>query len=123
MLVSATGSLENIYQTINALNRTESTAWIEIEYSGDEMVGNLRELFDDYLAGTAVEILRVKNRRIMNQTLEGTIDAETLDSLNVNEVFERCLDAFKVPEEDRSEMSLAYNEIVKSLHEEDVNAE
>ena len=123
VLVSATGSLENIYQTINALNRTESTAWIEIEYSGDEMVGNLRELFDDYLAGTAVEILRVKNRRIMNQTLEGTIDAETLDSLNVNEVFERCLDAFKVPEEDRSEMSLAYNEIVKSLHEEDVNAE
>ncbi|MEI6287771.1 MAG: exonuclease SbcCD subunit D C-terminal domain-containing protein [Bacillota bacterium] len=123
ILVSATGSLEEIYKTINKLNRIESTAWIEIEYSGEEMVGNLRELFDDYLAGTAVEILRVKNKRIMNQTLEGTIDAETLDSLNVNEVFERCLDAFKVPVEDRLEMSFAYNEIIKSLHEEDVNAE
>ncbi len=48
---------------------------------------------------------------------------ETLDDLDVFEVFTRCLDACKVSDEDRKELTTSYNEIIRSLHEEDVNAE
>ena len=46
-----------------------------------------------------------------------------LDDLDAGDVFTRCLDAFEVPDEDREELTVSYNEIIKSLHEEDVNAE
>ena len=48
---------------------------------------------------------------------------ETLDNLNENDVFKRCLETFDVPLDDQDELILSYNEIIKSLHEEDVNAE
>lgn len=48
---------------------------------------------------------------------------ETLDDLTVNDIFERCLDDHDVPQEEREELVTAYNEIVRSLYEDDVNAE
>jgi len=33
------------------------------------------------------------------------------------------MDSFEVPDEDREELTVSYNEIIKSLLEEDVNAE
>ncbi len=48
---------------------------------------------------------------------------ETLDDLDTSDVFTRCLETFDVPDEDREELTVSYNEIIKSLHEEDVNAE
>jgi exonuclease SbcD len=50
-------------------------------------------------------------------------EGETLDDLDARDVFKRCLDAFDVPDEEREELTVSYNEIIKSLHEEDLNAE
>jgi exonuclease SbcD len=41
----------------------------------------------------------------------------------VSDLFERCLDAFDVPPEDRKELTESYDEIIKDLMEEDSNAE
>jgi exonuclease SbcD len=43
--------------------------------------------------------------------------------MTVNDIFERCLDDYGVPQEEREELIMAYNEIVRSLYEDDVNAE
>ena len=51
------------------------------------------------------------------------MEDETLDDLDAGDVFTRCMDAFEVPDEDREELTVSYNEIIKSLLEEDVNAE
>ena len=50
-------------------------------------------------------------------------EEETLDDLNVNDVFERCLAVHDVPEEQRPELLRAYQETVSSLYEDDVQAE
>ena len=39
------------------------------------------------------------------------------------DVFIRCMDAVEVPDEYREELKTSYDEIIKSLHEDDVNAE
>ena len=48
---------------------------------------------------------------------------ETLDDLNVNDVFGRCLAVHEVPEEQRPELLRAYQETLSSLYDEDMQAQ
>jgi exonuclease SbcD len=70
-----------------------------------------------------MEILRVKNNRIVDRVLQQIRDDETLDDMELDEVFERCLDANDVPEEQRPALLHAYQEVVTSLHDDDTRAE
>jgi exonuclease SbcD len=118
-----TGSLDDILLKIEKLKDDNSNAWLEIEYTGFDVIGNLREQLDESLSGSSMEIRRIKNKRIIDRILNTIHKDENLDDLNVNDVFDRCLETFKVPLEERLEMTQSYNEIIKSFHEEDVNAE
>jgi len=120
-LVRIVGSLDAIHAKLEELKKKESAAWLEIEYIGSDIIGNLREMLEEAMDGSAMEIRRIKNRRVMDRVISTVAEDETLDDLNAGDVFTRCLDAFEVPDEDREELRDSYNEIIKSLHEEDVN--
>lgn len=122
-LVRIAGSLEDIRKKLEVLKAASSNAWLEIEYTGQDLVGNLRDMLDEALAGTAMEICRIRNRRVMERVISASSQEETLDDLDENDVFVRCLDAFDVPAQERKELTASYNEILKSLHEHDVNAD
>jgi len=117
------GSLDDIHSKIEQLKRDESTAWLEIEYTGSDIITNLREVLEDALADSSMEIRRIKNKQMTDQVINAIQEHETLDDLDVNDVFDRCLETFDVPLEDRIELIDTYNEIIKSFHEEDTNAE
>ena len=120
-LVRIVGPLDHILARLEELKMEESQAWLEIEYTGSDIISNLRELLDEALAGSALEIRRIKNKRVMDRVISSVKEDETLDDLDAGDVFTRCLDAFDVPGEDRDELRVSYNEIIKSLQEEDVN--
>ncbi|WP_289020154.1 exonuclease SbcCD subunit D C-terminal domain-containing protein [Desulfobacter postgatei] len=120
-LVRIVGSLDDIHTKLEALKKEKSAAWLEIEYTGSDILGNLREMLDEAMADSAMEIRRIKNRRVMDRVISTVAEDETLDDLDAGDIFTRCLDAFEVPDEDREELTISYNEIIKSLHEEDVN--
>jgi len=120
-LVRVAGSLDEICARLEELKREKSSAWLEIEYDGSDIIGDLREMLDESLTGSAMEIRRIKNRRVMDRVLKAAVEEETLDDLDPEDVFARCLDVFEVPDEEREELTLSYNEIVRSLQEEDVN--
>ncbi len=122
-LVRITGSLDDIRAKLEELKKADSHAWLEIEYTGTNIAANLKEILDETLASSFMEIRRIKNRRLIDRVIGTIADNETLDDLNASDVFERCLNAFDVPDEERDELTVSYNEIVKSLEEEDVNAE
>ena len=117
------GSLDDIHFRIEELKRYDSTAWLEIEYTGTDVTSNLREIIDEALEGSAMEIRRIRNKRMVDRVFNAIQEDETLDDLNPNDVFERCLETFDIPCESRVELTDSYNEIIKSLFEEDVNAE
>lgn len=96
--------------------------WLEIIYTGNEIISDLRDRVEALTEGTDMEILRIKNARIMERALERDGDADTLDTLDVYEVFERCLAAHGVPDEQRPDLRLAYRETVASFLEEDPHA-
>ncbi|MCG8453480.1 MAG: exonuclease SbcCD subunit D C-terminal domain-containing protein, partial [Spirochaetales bacterium] len=122
-LVRITGSLDDLRARLTELKDQGSTAWLEIEYTGKDIISNLREMIDEIMANSAMEIRRIKNRRVMDRWILPITDEETLDDMDASDVFTRCLDAFEVADEEREELRNSYNEIITSLHEEDVNAE
>ena len=122
-LVRVVGSLDDIHTKLEELKKEKSSAWLEIEYTGSDIIGNLREMIDEAMVDSAMEIRRIKNRRVMDRVINMVAEDETLDDLDAGDVFTRCLNAFEVPDEDREELAVSYKEIIKSLHEQDVNAE
>jgi exonuclease SbcD len=70
-----------------------------------------------------MDIRRIKNKRVVERVIGRTCKDETLDDLNVNDVFIRCLDTYEVLEDERPALIRSYKEIITSLHEEDINAE
>ncbi|MCE5265655.1 MAG: exonuclease SbcCD subunit D C-terminal domain-containing protein [Deltaproteobacteria bacterium] len=100
-----------------------SRAWLEILYEGDEAAGDLQKRLDEAVEGTAIEILRVRNSRMVERAMNGKGGDETLDDLNVTDVFERCLEAHNVSAERRPALLSAYREIIVSLDEQDPRAE
>ena len=102
---------------------TAPTSWLEVTYTGDEIVSDLRDRLESMIAGSALELLRIRNNRLVERTLSPMHAEETLDDLKDADVFVRCLDAHAVPENQRPSLQQAYREIVASLHDLDVNAE
>ena len=117
------GDWDGISNRILELSATDSQGWLEVIYDGTEVIGDLRERLEAAMSGTQMEILRIKNNRIIDRVLGQIHEEETLDDLNVNDVFERCLAVHEVPEDQRPELLRAYQETVSSLYEDDVQAE
>lgn len=117
------GDWPAIAREIDGLKSRGSRAWLEIVYDGEEIAGSLRERLDEAVAGTGIEILRIKNNRVLERALRGTGAEETLDDLDATEVFQRCLQAHEVPEDQRPALLSAYREVIVSLSEADPMAE
>lgn len=116
------GAWEAIESRLKAIAAGGGHPWLEIIYTGSELISDLRDRVEALTAGTDMEVLRIKNARIMERALERDDDADTLDTLDVYEVFERCLAAHGVPDEQRPNLRLAYRETVASFLEEDPHA-
>jgi exonuclease SbcD len=117
------GDWDGISTRIIELSATDSQGWLEVIYDGTEVIGDLRERLEAAISGTQMEILRIKNNRIIDRVMGQIHEEETLDDLNVNDVFERCLAVHDVPEDQRPELLRTYQETVSSLYEDDVQAE
>ena len=121
------GDWDGISNRILELSATDdpklSRTWLEVIYDGTEVIGDLRERLESAMSGTQMEILRIKNNRIIDRVLGQIHEEETLDDLNVNDVFERCLAVHEVPEDQRPELLRAYQETVSSLYEDDPQAQ
>ncbi|WP_041757640.1 exonuclease SbcCD subunit D C-terminal domain-containing protein [Psychrobacter arcticus] len=125
-LAQVSGDLDTINQTVDntikTLTDTESV-WLEIIYTGDEVVSELRESIQAMVEGLPCEVLKIKDTRTYNKVLNQQQISETLQDLNEQEVFERCLTAHNVPDEQRLTLREAYGQIVYDLHHADTQAE
>jgi DNA repair protein SbcD/Mre11 len=122
-LVRLQGDWNDIQARLLELSVTKVEAWLEIIYQSDEVLPDLRERLDEAIKGSQLEILRVKNTRIIDRVLGQFHENETLDDLDIHDVFERCLSTHEISDEQRRQLRTTYQEAVTSLHDEDVRAE
>ncbi|MGE6474190.1 exonuclease SbcCD subunit D C-terminal domain-containing protein [Psychrobacter sp. NPDC078631] len=121
-LAQVSGDLTTIDQTIRALTQSDSI-WLEIVYTGDEIVSDLREQVQAMVEGLPCEVLKIKNTRTYNKVLNQQQTSENLQDLNEMEVFERCLTINDVADSQRDSLRDAYGQILYNLRHEDKQAE
>ena len=114
-LESIRGDWASIAGRLAALAAEETDAWLDVTYDGEELLPDLRDRLDAAVRGTGLEILRARNTRIMARALSRTGSGESLDALSPREVFERCLAAHGIPEEQRADLRGAHGEILAGL--------
>ena len=117
------GTWEEISARISELSVAGYRAWLDVIYEGDEIRTDLRENLESMVYGSKMEILRVKNNRIAERMLNEIDDNQTLEDLDVNELFDHCLQVHDIPKEQRPELIRSYGKAVSSIHEEDIRAE
>jgi exonuclease SbcD len=121
-LARISGDWQKLSRQLTQLVLENEPVWVELIYEDTQPAENLRQRVDELVAGSRVEVLRVKNRQITERVLQRAKVQETLEELTEVQVFERCLDANEVPAERREGLLAAYGEVLLSLHDEDKNA-
>ena len=123
-LERVSGDWTQIAARLDELALVQESIWLEVSYEGQDLLPDLRERLEERLAGTQLELLRVQNRRTVQEVLAlGSAEEKSLDELDPLEVFSRCLEVHEVPETQRSGLLAAHQEIVQQLAEEDRLAE
>ena len=121
-LQQISGDLQQITSQIQQLPKSKSI-WLEVIYKGDEVVSDLREQILALIEDTAFDVLKIKNINVYNKILTAEATSETLQDLNEQQVFERCLTLNKIPDSQRPSLLEAYSEILHEIHHEDKMAE
>ncbi len=117
------GDWDRIVEGITAMKKEDASVWLEVVYEGEEVMGDLRERLGELIEGAPLEILRTRNMRLVERALSSMDTGETLDDLDENEVFARCLEAHGTPLEQQGELISAFREAVAALHEDDARGE
>ena len=120
-LKSIKGDIKKITVEINELIKQKKNIWLEIEYIGDEIFNDLNQIIGDLIAGTELEVLRIKNQRMFNNIITQYDFSANLDELNELEVFDKFLEINNVAAADNETLKVAYQQILHNLKETDSN--
>ena len=85
------GDLSAIATQIHTLRQEHAQAWLEVTYTGKEVVGDLRERLTQMIAGSQMEVLIIRNQAVRTSVAAVSDPQETLDDLDHMQVFEKKL--------------------------------
>ena len=120
-LERVTGTLQKVSESIQTLMVENPRSWLEVELTDDLKVPNIQEKFEQLISNSEIEIRCIKNKRLVENIMAKGEKEETLDDLTPQDVFNMCLDEYSVPVDNRQKLKSLYQEVLRSLEEEDSN--
>ncbi|VWX30007.1 Nuclease SbcCD subunit D [Moraxellaceae bacterium 17A] len=112
------GDWQTIKTSLHSLKNAQQSVWLEVVYDGQEVVGDLSEKIAELVKDSRLEVLRIKNQQKRDQVMQSQRMDESLEELNPTQVFERCLIAHQVIEEQKPMLWSRYTEVLESLQGE-----
>ena len=109
------GDWQTIKTRLHSLKKSQQSVWLEVVYDGQEVVGDLSEKIAELVKDSRLEVLRIKNQQKRDQVMQSQRMDESLEELNPTQVFERCLIAHQVLEEQKPILWSRYTEVIESL--------
>ncbi len=109
------GDWQTIKTSLHSLKKSQQSVWLEVVYDGQEVVGDLSEKIAELVKDSRLEVLRIKNQQKCDQVMQSQRIDESLEELNPTQVFERCLIAHQVMEEQKPMLWSRYTEVLESL--------
>lgn len=118
-LESVIGDRNFIAERLKKLKTLDTSIWVEIIYQGDEIFSDFTLWANEQIAGSKIEILKLQNRRQLNEVLTKGDTTETLENLTVYDVFDKFLNKNAISDEQKKELKEIYNEIIIALNAEE----
>ena len=122
-LRKVSGDWAEIAAQLLTLVDASQPVWIEVVYQGDEIVSDLRERLETLTEGSELLILRIQNTRLIDRVLNASHADESLEDLDVDDVFSRCLAAHEIPEAQQADLRHTYQQTLSSINNDDTQAE
>lgn len=118
-LHSLKGNLDTLKEQIETIaTDSKLTPWLEVEVATDDYLSDLTSRIQEMVEGLPLEVLRVRRKREV-RTSEAVREAkETLEELDITEVFARRLETENLEDDRTTALTQAFNEILDSLHDE-----
>lgn len=110
------GSMEEISEKLTAMKDRQSSSWLEVEVTSPADPVEIRTRLYEFLEGSRMEILRIRNRNTVSGALNPVTENETLETISDRDVFNRCLEANEIPADQHEELLLAYDEAILLMH-------
>ena len=121
-LASLSGDLDSLRTQLEALAEErkddELNIWVEIQVDDRSWVNDLQSELEAFTAELPIEVLRVRRKRQQESTTLALEERETLDELNVEDVFARRLQVAELDESSNNKLTAAFRELVAELEEE-----
>lgn len=118
-LTTIRGDLPTIARRMNEFRGRDEPVWAEVIYDGALVPGDLMGQVAEMTEGTHIEILRVKDARLVAEALLAHESVVELEELTVTEVFCRRMDAAAVPPDQRDGLMAAFMEVFCELNRDD----
>lgn len=116
-LIKLKGDIDEIEAGIKSLSQKDSSAWVDVTYTGNEVQGLQETINALFLQYEGIEILGVHDGNIRTPAEPANLPPG-IDEIHPNEMLELCLDENNTPEEQRVKFRLMHQEIIRSLEEE-----
>jgi exonuclease SbcD len=113
------GDYDSVISKIRELKRINKSVWVEITLNEERIIPDIQETINTIIRGSNIEVLKITNNRIIKQVLQQMRIDESLADMDETAVFNRCLEVYKVPAEQRPELLASYIEILTTVHQFD----
>lgn len=124
-LARISGNMEEITSKLTNLSMCQNSIWVEITYTGNEIIPNLHQQLQDIVRESNVELIKVYNRQLINQIIQSNNKSVAIElhDLTPSQVFEKCLQLNDVPLSQQQSLKDCYSQIVAELATNDVRSE
>ena len=118
------GDLNSLETQIKQMLHDELSIWLEVSYTGQELVVNLNERLHNLVYGSGVLLLRIFDRpMIARLTASSATYTESIQDLTPEQVFQRCLDSTDKPGQQQTELLDSFHQILNEFYEQDGKAD
>lgn len=121
-LASIRGNFDAIIAQLDELKQRNEPIWLEIEYTGSELIGDLRSKIITHLENSQILALSIQNKSITKTGIHKASDAINLQTLSEIDVFDKRLANEDISDEQKSALRQAYKQLLQQMYETDSKA-
>jgi exonuclease SbcD len=120
-LMRLEGDLKSLISQMK--NLKGSQAWLEIIHTGTSLTEDYRKQLDQVAQESELEIMTVKDNRYSSLVMSTDEEVQSLNDMSVETIFDRLLEDYKVPEDERPALRQAHALLLSEFDTLDHRAE
>ena len=121
-LARVSGDWQTISKAIKDLKKSGDAVWLEVTYQGDEALPDFVGQVDALVADSKLVVLKKINNTVTTAMLQAQSPNESLEDLDVHEVFERRLAVSKTSVAQQDMLRALYAEVLTRMQDDDNKA-